>query len=51
MFCSKLGSKDQEWIHAYFINLRDIWLHMYVDDDLIALKREEDFEWLVTDKE
>lgn len=28
---------------------RDIWLHMYVDDDLIALKHEEDFEWLVTE--
>ena len=28
---------------------RDVWLHMYVDDDLIAVKRDEDFKWLVAE--
>lgn len=26
-----------------------MWLHMYVDDDLIAVKTKEDFDWLVTE--
>ena len=25
----------------------DIWVHMYVDDDLVAVKEKKDFDWLV----